>query len=52
MRLTKFSDNALRVMMFAASAGDRLVTIEETSKLYGISRTHLMKIENILTSNG
>lgn len=52
MRLTKFSDYALRVLMYAAAAGDRLVTIEETSKLYGISRAHLMKVVNILTQNG
>lgn len=52
MCLTGFSDYALRVLMYAASAGDRLVTIEETSKLYGISRAHLMKVVNILTKNG
>lgn len=36
MRLTHFSDYALRVLLFAAAAGDRLVTIDETAKVYGI----------------
>ena len=52
MRLTAFSDYALRVLMYAATAGDRLVTIEETARVYGISRAHLMKVVNILIRAG
>lgn len=52
MRLTAFSDYALRVLMYARASGDRLVTIEETAKAYGISRAHLMKVVNILTRAG
>jgi Rrf2 family nitric oxide-sensitive transcriptional repressor len=52
MRLTTFSDYALRVLMSAAAAGDRLITIEETANAYGISRAHLMKVVNILTRTG
>lgn len=52
MRLTMFSDYALRVLMYAAAAGDRLITIEETAKTYNISRSHLMKVVNILTRIG
>lgn len=52
MRLTDFSDYALRVLMYAAAAGDRLITIEETAKTYNISRAHLRKVVNILTRNG
>lgn len=52
MRLTTFSDYALRVLMYAASAGDRLITIEETAKAYDISRAHLMKVVNVLTRAG
>jgi Rrf2 family transcriptional regulator, nitric oxide-sensitive transcriptional repressor len=52
MRLTNFSDYALRLLMFAASQDDRLVTIEETAELYGISRAHLMKVANQLTRSG
>jgi Rrf2 family nitric oxide-sensitive transcriptional repressor len=52
MRLTTFSDYALRVLMYAGSAGDRLITIEETARAYGISKAHLMKVVNILTKTG
>lgn len=52
MRLTTFSDYALRVLMYAAAAGDRLITIEETAKTYNVSRAHLMKVVNILTRTG
>lgn len=52
MRLTHFSDYALRVLMYAAVRGENLITIEETAELYGISRAHLMKVANQLTSAG
>ncbi len=52
MRLTNFSDYALRLLMFAAAQDDRLITIEETAELYGISRAHLMKVANQLTRSG
>lgn len=52
MRLTTFSDYALRVLMYAAAAGERLITIEETAKTYNVSRGHLMKVVNILTRTG
>jgi Rrf2 family nitric oxide-sensitive transcriptional repressor len=52
MRLTTFSDYALRVLMYAATAGDRLVTVEETARAYGVSRAHLMKVVNVLTRTG
>jgi Rrf2 family nitric oxide-sensitive transcriptional repressor len=51
MRLTSFTDFALRLLMYAA-ARDRLITIEEASEVYGISRAHLMKITNTLTRAG
>ncbi len=52
MRLTTFSDFAFRALIYAAAAGDRLITIEETANTYGISRAHLMKVVNILTRTG
>ena len=52
MQLTRFSDYALRVLMFAHAAGDRLVTIEEIADTYDISRAHLMKVVNALTRAG
>lgn len=52
MRLTTFSDYALRVLIYAAVAGERLITIEETASVYNISRAHLMKVVNMLTRAG
>jgi Rrf2 family transcriptional regulator, nitric oxide-sensitive transcriptional repressor len=52
MQLTKFSDYALRVLMYAHGAGDRHVTIEEMAAAYRISRAHLMKVVNSLTRAG
>jgi Rrf2 family nitric oxide-sensitive transcriptional repressor len=52
MQLTKFSDYALRVLMFAHAADDRHVTIEEMAGAYDISRAHLMKVVNTLTRTG
>ncbi|MCK6452865.1 MAG: Rrf2 family transcriptional regulator [Alphaproteobacteria bacterium] len=52
MRLTSFSDYAFRVLMYAAARDDRLITIEETAEVFGISRGHLMKVANQLTRGG
>ncbi len=52
MRLTRFSDYSLRVLMYAASRGEGLITIEETAATYRISRTHLMKVCHQLTRAG
>ena len=52
MRLTNFSDYALRLLLYAAACQDRLITIEETAEIYGISRAHLMKVANVLTRAG
>lgn len=50
MRLTMMSDYALRVLLYAAAHPERLVTIDETQDIYGISRGHLMKIVGVLAS--
>lgn len=52
MRLTNFSDYALRMLMYAASAGDRLITIEEAAGVFGVSKAHLNKVANTLTRAG
>jgi Rrf2 family nitric oxide-sensitive transcriptional repressor len=52
MRLTSFTDFALRLLMYAAAHEGRLITIEEASEVYVISRAHLMKITNTLTRAG
>ncbi len=52
MQLTKFSDYAFRVLMYAHAADNRLVTIEEMAGAYSVSRAHLMKVVNALTRAG
>ncbi len=52
MQLTKFSDYAVRVLMFADSAEDRLVTIDQMSEACKVSRAHLTKVVNRLTRSG
>ncbi|WP_025030907.1 RrF2 family transcriptional regulator [Nitratireductor aquibiodomus] len=52
MQLTTFTDYALRVLMFAGSAGEKLVTVEEVSRVYGVSRAHLVKVVHLLTKEG
>lgn len=52
MRLTQFTDFALRLLIYAAAHPDRLVTIEETAAAYDISRTHLTKVANLLAQRG
>lgn len=53
MRLTKFTDYSLRVLIYASSLkSGELTTIEETAKLYDISRAHLKKVVLQLIQEG
>lgn len=52
MRLTKFSDYALRALLYAASRPGQRVTVEETAQLFGISRMHLKKVVMFLSAEG
>ena len=52
MRLTSFSDYALRILIFVATRPGEMVTISDISKGYGISKNHLMKITNNLAQAG
>jgi Rrf2 family transcriptional regulator, nitric oxide-sensitive transcriptional repressor len=53
MRLTDWTDYTLRVLMYCGVQGsDRLVTIAEMARNYGISRHHLTKIVNALARQG
>lgn len=52
MRLTRFSDYAVRVMLFLAAQPDRLCSIAEIAKAYDISQNHLMKVVSDLAGNG
>ena len=48
MRLTTYSDYALRVLMYLALKSDGLSTIAEIAESYDISQTHLMKVAHQL----
>ncbi len=49
MRLTRFTDYSLRVLIYLGLQQDRLVTIRCISDSYGISRNHLMKVVSLLS---
>ena len=44
MRLTAYTDYAMRVLMYLALKQDGLATISEIAKSYAISKNHLMKV--------
>ncbi|OGB21056.1 MAG: BadM/Rrf2 family transcriptional regulator [Burkholderiales bacterium RIFCSPLOWO2_02_FULL_57_36] len=44
MRLTTYTDYALRTLMYLAANRDRLVTIQDIADLHGIAKNHLTKV--------
>lgn len=52
MRLTKSTDYALRVLLYAAAHPDRRVSTEEISTAFGISLHNLGKVVNLLGRAG
>ena len=48
MRLTVYTDYALRLLMYLAVKEDQLATIAEIAKSFDISRNHLMKVAHQL----
>ena len=48
MRLTDYTDYALRLLMLLAVSRGESATIKEVAERYGISRNHLMKIAHQL----
>ncbi len=52
MRITRYTDYSLRVLIYLALSGDRLPTIADIAQSYGISRNHLMKVVHELNLLG
>ena len=52
MRLTVYSDYAIRLLLYLGLKQGGLATIQDISKAYGISRNHLMKITHRLGRAG
>jgi Rrf2 family nitric oxide-sensitive transcriptional repressor len=48
MRLTLYTDYALRLLMYLAVKDDQLATIAEIAESFDISRNHLMKVAHQL----
>jgi len=52
MRLTRFSDYALRTALYLGVHHSRLVPLAEVARAYGISYHHLVKVGALLTELG
>lgn len=52
MKLTQYTDYALRVMIHLAAHPDRLVSIRQIADCYAISQNHLMKVVHDLGRAG
>jgi len=52
MHITRYSDYSLRVLVYLAACGDRLVTIQDVADAYDISKNHLMKVVHQLNIKG
>lgn len=52
MRLTDYTDYSLRTLMYLGTHRDQLVTIQDIADVYGISKSHLMKVVHQLGLSG
>ncbi|MDQ5907825.1 MAG: Rrf2 family transcriptional regulator, nitric oxide-sensitive transcriptional repressor [Pseudomonadota bacterium] len=52
MYITQHTDYALRALIYLGTNADRLVTIQEISERFDVSRNHLMKVVNALIRAG
>lgn len=52
MRLTGYTDYSLRVLMYLGARPERLASVAEISRAYGVSQNHLMKVVNGLGKLG
>ena len=52
MRLTRYTDFALRVLLYLGARPEGLASIASISRAYGVSQNHLMKVVNDLANAG
>ena len=52
MRLTLWTDYALRTLIYVGTKGERLSTIAEIAASFGVSKAHMMKVVNRLGRQG
>ncbi len=52
MRLTRYTDYAMRVLLYLGAQPDRVCSIAEIARAYGISQNHLMKVAHDLGKAG
>ena len=52
MHLTQFSDYSLRLAIYLACHPEQVVSVDEVSRAFGISRHHLVKVVQTLTDLG
>jgi len=52
VKLTLFTDYALRVLLYLGARPERLCSIAEVSQAYRVSQNHLMKVVNALAREG
>lgn len=52
MHLTQFSDYSLRLAIYLACHPERVVSVDEVSRAFGISRHHMVRVVQMLTDLG
>ncbi|BBK43703.1 HTH-type transcriptional regulator NsrR [Allostella vacuolata] len=52
MRLTRYTDYAMRVLLYLGARPERLCSIAEIARAYDVSQNHLMKVVNDLVRAG
>jgi len=52
VRLTLWTDYALRTLIYVGTKGERLSTIAEIAASFGVSKAHMMKVVNRLGRQG
>jgi Rrf2 family nitric oxide-sensitive transcriptional repressor len=52
VHLTQFSDYSLRLALYLACHPERIVSVDEVSRAFGISRHHLVKVVQTMTDLG